>query len=131
MNFRTVITLTTVAIMIASIGFANEFKPSRSDVEDYCTKSGKVFIKASIKAKSASASSVQEFISKEIKRTRFVNSIFNSESMKQFTAEKLNEDVAGAQQEINSYMDKGGTETFLVKSFSDGCVKGFFKESNK
>jgi hypothetical protein len=123
MNFRTVITLTTVAIMITSIGFAKEFKPSRSDVEDYCTKSGKVFIKASIKAKSASASSVQEYISKEIKRTRFVNSIFNSESMKQ--------DVAGAQQEINTYMDKGGTEAFLVKSFSDGCVKGFFKESNQ
>lgn len=128
MKFRTVITLTIAVIMIASIGFAEEFKPSRSDVEDYCTKSGKVFIKATIKAKSASAASVQEFIKKEINRTKFVNNIFNSESMKKFTAEKLNEDVPGAQKEINTYMAQGGNEGYLVKSFSDGCIKGFFKE---
>lgn len=130
------VTATVIATLTASLCLANEFKPSRADVEDYCSNSGRIFIKASIMAKTGAPDAVKKYIKDEVNRTTFVNKTFNSPKMKEFTADKLYEDVPSAKEEINGFMNQKSIKTrqqkeaHLIKSFSDGCVKGFFKEAN-
>ena len=124
-------------LLFATVVQASEFRPSRTDVENYCAQSGRIYIKAVLMSQQEHPDTVKGYINSAIRQTTFINSTFNSPQMKEFTAGKLFDDISLSQKQVAEYMalqgggDQAGKEELLITAFQDGCVRGFFVDGEQ